>query len=149
MQLPQISIDLVSAATRSQDSFFSSHPREIACDAATRYSKFLSLCMKYPDAPLCPSKDIDEMWHVHMLNPTHYHKDCIANFGEILDHYGGFGSDSVEQWQELLRLFQRTAELWEREFSEPYTNDDELQGAMKCIKACAKCAVKCRTACKK
>lgn len=147
--MPQISIDLVKAATRSTDSFFAPHPVGFAVEAADRYTKFLVLCQKYPDVPLSPSKDIDEMWHVHMLHPRNYHEDCIANFGEILDHDGGFGSDSPEQWDELLGLFRETAAIWAREFGEPYTTDEELQGAGKCIKACAKCAVKCRTACKK
>jgi hypothetical protein len=149
MTAPTISIDLVRAATRSDESFFASHPPEVAVEAADRYSKFLFLCKKYPEEPLSPSKDIDEMWHIHMLNPRNYYHDCMENFGELLDHDGGFGSDSPEQWQELLGLFRHTADLWEKEFGTPYTTNDELQGAMKCAKACAKCAVKCRTACKK
>ena len=143
-----ISVDLVAAARKSEDGFFARHP-ECVAEAATRYAKFIYLAQKYPDAIIAPSKDIDEMWHQHMLHPVAYHNDCTTNFGEILDHNGGFGSASEEEWSQLIELFDATAELWLREFGEEYAPADARYEAAKCVKACAKCAVSCRTACKK
>lgn len=143
-----ISIDLVEAARKSEDGFFVQHPESIV-EAAKRYAKFLYLAQKYPDALIAPSKDIDEMWHQHMLHPVAYYNDCVANFGDLLDHNGGFGSASDEEWSQLIELFNATAELWRREFGEEYAPADARMKAATCAKACAKCAVSCRTACKK
>ncbi|QJE31778.1 glycine-rich domain-containing protein-like [Heyndrickxia coagulans] len=32
-----------------------------------RYLKFLYLVKKYPYTSICPTYDIDEMWHLHIL----------------------------------------------------------------------------------
>lgn len=84
-----------------------------------RYRKFLALAKRYPKERLAPTADIDEMWHLHMLMPRAYAKDCEAYFGRILDHNGGFGRKAGEA-AELKTIFDRTAELWEKEFGEPY-----------------------------
>jgi hypothetical protein len=144
-----ISVDLVAAAHKSEDGFFSRLPDAEIVEAAARYEKFLTLVQRYPDTLVSPSRDIDEMWHLHMLHPVAYYHDCMTNFGEILDHDGGFGSASEEEWGELISIFEATAVLWQREFGEEYAPADARVKATKCAKACAKCAVKCRTACKK
>jgi len=145
----QVSVDLFSAAIRSEDSFFRNLPESVTKEAERRYRMFLALVQKYPDEVVSPSKDIDEMWHIHMLHPSAYYEDCISNFGYILDHDGGYGSASAEEWEDLLRIFDRTAALWKKEFGEEYGGDTGIDVVAKCVKACAKCATKCRTACKK
>ena len=109
--------------------------------AEVRYRKFLRLAAKYPDHDLSPSRDIDEVWHLHMLNPRHYASDCQRIFGEILDHDGGFGKDSDEQYEQLIEVFDRTAKLWESEYFEPYAANPE--------KDVVKCIIACRKACSK
>lgn len=82
------------------------------------------------------------MWYAHMLHPVAYYRDCIDNFGEIIDHDGGFGAEEHEA-PLLTATFQHTAELWEKEFGEPYTSNDS-QG-VKCKRDCVN---RCWHACK-
>ncbi|MCS6849698.1 MAG: glycine-rich domain-containing protein-like [Gemmataceae bacterium] len=63
-------IDLVQAALRAEGGFFAGMPLEVVEDAARRYRQFLALVKNYPDERLAPAKDIDEMWHLHMLHPV-------------------------------------------------------------------------------
>ena len=140
MQIPSISIDIVAAAHRS-GSVLSGVDEQTIHTAELRYRKFLGLAAKYPDVELSPARDIDEVWHLHMLQPRAYAEDCNRIFGVILDHDGGFGKDSEQQYQELLGIFDHTAELWSSEYSEPYVTDSQTE-VVKCIKAC-------RVACKK
>ena len=144
-----ISVDLFAAARKAEEGFFVGLSDTDVIETAARYEKFLTLVQRYPDTLVSPSRDIDEMWHLHMLHPIAYYHDCMANFGEILDHDGGFGSASEEEWGELISIFDATAELWRREFGEEYAPAEARVKATKCAKACAKCATKCRTACKK
>jgi len=143
----QMSVDLIGAALRADGGFFATQPLPVIQEAELRYKRFLRLVQIHPDQQLSPAKDIDEMWHLHMLHPVKYHNDCLANFGGILDHDGGFGSGSPDEWRELTRIFEQTARLWRRHYGEDYRGSEE--SAAKCRKACAKCAVKCRKACRK
>lgn len=87
-----------------------------------RYKKFLILAIHHPTQPLAPSIDIDEMWHLHMLNPRKYFADCIANFGYIIDHIGSFGfrSENRETW---LRIYEDTQRAWHEYFGESMCPD--------------------------
>jgi hypothetical protein len=134
----------VSAAFKADDGYFTRFSRQEAEEALIRYRKFLRLVRLHPHEPLAPSRDIDEMWHLHMLHPVDYQNDCITNFGGIMDHDGGFGAASEEEWRQLLELFEHTAKLWKEHFAEEYA-----AGARNCRRRCARCAIRCRTACKK
>jgi len=134
----QISVDLVEAARRLDNEFFRHAEVARIAEAARRYQKFLWLCQQFPEVPLAPTKDIDEMWHIHMLHPVAYYEDCMANFGAILAHDGGFGSASADEWQELERLFDQTAQLWRNVFGESYCNTEGTAAIWKCIRACRK-----------
>lgn len=143
MQIPSISFDVVSAARRSEGPLSGLDEQSIR-KAELRYRKFLRLAAKYPDVVLAPARDIDEVWHLHMLHPRAYVEDCNRIFGEILDHDGGFGKDSDQQYEELLAVFDRTARLWSSEYSEPYVTDLKSE-VVKCIVACRKaCSAKSR-----
>lgn len=136
MEIPSISIDVVTSARRS-DGALSNIDDEMLRAAELRYRMFLGLVAKYPEEPLSPARDIDEVWHLHMLHPRAYVEDCGRIFGDVLDHDGGFGKDSEQQYEELLALFRRTADLWKREYDEEYVSDIHTQ-AVHCIKACRK-----------
>src|SRR5437762_523872 len=105
-----ISVDLVRAAQRSEDT-----PKEMTDaaleHAAARYEKFLLLVAKYPDRAIAPTKDIDFMWHLHMLHPRQYAADCQTLLGDILDHDGGFGAGE-DELPILKQIFAETAKLW-------------------------------------
>ena len=113
-----ISVDLLRAADRS-DSFPDDWSVERTYRALTDYERFLRLAAKHPDEPLAPTRDIDEMWHLHMLHPVAYAGDCKRLLGYVLDHDGGFGKGDGEL-PVLQKVFERTRRLWEAEFGVTY-----------------------------
>ncbi|HEU5402204.1 MAG TPA: glycine-rich domain-containing protein-like, partial [Terriglobales bacterium] len=90
MVLPNLSFDVLHDAKFSEG-YFANCNEELVRESERRYKQFLNLARKYPEAALTPAIDIDEVWHMHMLRPVAYQKDCYSLFGEILDHDGGFG----------------------------------------------------------
>jgi hypothetical protein len=138
-----ISADLYRSAKRSSNFPASWSDDDIRRELA-RYEKFLILAQRHPGQPLAPTKNIDEMWHLHMTHPRAYRDDCMRLFGDILDHDGGFGADPAEL-TELQRTFARTAELWQQEFGEPYVKPNEDPRATNCWHDCQS---RCWHACK-
>lgn len=113
-----ITVDLIRASYRSDD-----FPKEWTNDqrrrSLNRYERWLQLKKLNPRQRLAPTRDIDLFWHLHMLAPVAYHRDCLRNFGRILDHDGGFGKGEGEATR-LREVFLATAELWEKAYREPY-----------------------------
>ena len=69
------------------------HNAEVLKVAVYRYEKFwLPLLRKNfnenldLEDTLIPPIDVDWVWHVHMLSPTSYKKDCSRYFGRLIDH---------------------------------------------------------------
>jgi len=105
---PIVSVDLARAASVS-DTF----PKELVARApslAKEYEAFLLLVAKH-GGPVAPTREIDEMWHLHMLHPVAYHADCMRLLARILDHDGGFGKRDGEL-PVLQAVHERTAQLW-------------------------------------
>lgn len=129
-----LSVDLVRSAHRSpgfpKDWTDEDIRRELA-----RYERFLLLAQRHPSQPLAPTRGIDEMWHLHMMHPRAYLKDCLRLFGDVLDHDGGFGSDPDELPQ-LQAVFGETARLWELEFGEPYVSQADDPRVTNCWHDC-------------
>ncbi len=84
-----------------------------------RYRQFLALAACRPGLRCTPTRDIDELWHRHMLHPVAYHADCMRIFGRIFDHDGGFGTGPGEL-AILKTAFRRFAREWQAAFGEPY-----------------------------
>ena len=85
-------------------------------DAVHQYRRFLTLKVRYPDAQLVPTDDIDLIWHSHILDTINYQIDCEMLFGRFLHHspyFGNYGDDSQEQMSDM---FDFTSELWVKEF---------------------------------
>ena len=86
-----VSIDLVLASYRA-----SSFPKDWSeakrQREAERYAKLLLLARDNRGHAHRPTRDIDQMWHLHMLHPKAYYEDCMRLFGDIFDHDGGFGA---------------------------------------------------------
>ena len=81
--------------------------------ATERYKNFLLLAKDY-DGPLVPTLDIDIIWHTHMLSPIDYFPDCERIAGRVLHHNDELPSD------ELTDHFQKTEDLWSKNYSAPY-----------------------------
>lgn len=129
-----ISTDLLEAARRSdrETGTWDDVRRELAL---TRYLRFLELVAEDPHRPIAPTRDIDEMWHLHMLAPRAYFEDCQRLFGEILDHDGGFGKGEGEL-PDLLRVFDDTARRWQERFGEPYVARPRQEAMTNCWHDC-------------
>lgn len=59
--------------------------------AEMKYRQFLFMGLKYPGVPMVPDKDIDEVWHAHILDTKKYRMDCKAIFGRFIDHVPNYG----------------------------------------------------------
>lgn len=121
ISLPAVSVDLLERARRTDGPLSSWTDEEIRA-SEIRYRRFLLLAAKYPDRVIVPARDIDEVWHLHMLSPVAYYEDCMRIAGQLLDHDGGFGrlDEEKAEWEQL---FSDSASLWEKEFGEPYGNE--------------------------
>ncbi len=129
-----VSADLFTAAKKSP-SFPKDWDDAKIRRELNRYGKFLTLAQKYPGQSLAPTKDIDEMWHLHMTHPRAYRDDCERIFGDILDHDGGFGA-VADELPQLQATFNRTAELWEQEFGEKYVERENDPNMTNCWHDC-------------
>jgi hypothetical protein len=117
---PIVSVDLIEMARRSEDIPNTVTDDDLK-DAFSRYERFLLLIQRYPKHQLAPTGDIDMMWHLHMLSPRAYHRDCLRLFGDVLDHNGGFGAE-VGELVQLANAFEETAKLWQKEFRVPFAD---------------------------
>lgn len=132
-----ISVDLIRASYRSDD-FPQDWSNEQRHHSLGRYERWLRLKQMHPTYRMAPTRDIDFFWHLHMLAPVAYHRDCMANFGRILDHDGGFGKGEGED-DKLREVFIATGTLWEQTYGEPYGEDGRWVrdlGATKCWHDC-------------
>lgn len=114
--LPVFSVDLHEAARRSE-SETSEWSDEHLNETIERYRKFFSLARFGPG--IAPTRSIDMIWHLHMMAPVAYYKDCMSYLGRILDRDGGFGQ-TPEEAVELAAAFMRTSKLWKEVYGEPY-----------------------------
>lgn len=80
------------------------------------YRCFLKLCVLHPGTALVPTRQLDRVWHTHMLDTAKYRADCDDVFGHFMDHfpYAGLrGEDDRRAWREA---FARTRELFRLHF---------------------------------
>lgn len=50
------------------------------------YKRFLKFHILHKGVKHEPTVDVDQMWHVHILDTARYRKDCDLIFGHYLDH---------------------------------------------------------------
>ena len=116
--LPDLSVDLVRAAQVIKGALKSvpvAELRRLEMD----YRRFLALVAEHQDQTLAPTQAIDEMWHLHMLHPVAYHRDCMAFLGYLLYHDAGFGA--IDEERPVLHAhFDRTGNIWRQAFGREY-----------------------------
>ena len=135
-----LSVDLERSARRSDS--FKDWSRQQIRDAIRRYKMFLLLIARHPNVCVAPTSDIDAIWHLHMLRPSAYVRDCQRILGFLLDHDGGFGAEADEA-SVLTEIFKNTDTLWTQQYGESYV--DGPLGAVKCKRNCVN---RCKRACK-
>ena len=85
-----------------------------------QYRNYLFLRKKYPDLNLPPSKDIDEVWHAHILHTEEYRDFCKKAFYDQPDHYLDHHPHLAKEgsMNRLKQLFEKTQDLYREEFGE-------------------------------
>ncbi len=53
----------------------------------TKYRQFLLLCKNERSVRNKPSKEVDLIWHMHILHTKQYMEDCQSYFGYYLHHH--------------------------------------------------------------
>jgi len=106
--------------------------------AVDLYKKFIMLCCKYPEESIVPTKEIDAVWHQHILDTKAYTEFCKKYFGTYLHHDPSVGIGSEESKKELQELFERTDLLWQSEFG------FSLKPSQKTFDCSATCAGRCK-----
>jgi hypothetical protein len=90
--------------------------RETVDRLEVEYKRFLTLLVKYPDAVIAPSKDVDAFWHGHILDTMKYAEDCENVFGYFLHHFPYFGMRGADDAAALSDAAAQTQALLEKEF---------------------------------
>jgi hypothetical protein len=129
-----ISIDLFRSARRS-DGVLKGWSDEKLRREIIRYERFLRLAARYPGASVAPTRDIDEIWHLHMQHPRAYAADCQRLFGGIFDHDGGFGG-TPDELPLLKQTFGRTEAMWLEAYGERYVEHSEHPQQTNCWHDC-------------
>ena len=92
----------------------------LTLEEATRgieeYRKFLILQHFYRDRGIVPTREMDKVWHVHILDTVKYREDCQRLFGEMLDHFPYLGLRGDSDRQLLEDTFRESLTLYEQMF---------------------------------
>jgi len=113
------------------------------------YRRFLALKIMHPDTALVPSKQVDAIWHAHILDTRAYREDCQAMFGRFMDHYPYFGINGEDDYKMLQETFADTIVLYEEQFG-PYPSKNPVEASRCQDHAChvpSSCACRSPGAC--
>ena len=95
-----------------------------SANAVEWYRRYLIVCAKYPEQNHVPTKVIDEVWHLHILDTRKYASDCGAIFGEFKHHTPSYSDISADRLDED---FDRMNQFYRVEFGEdPTTTGDNI-----------------------
>lgn len=88
-------------------------------EAAVRnYKRYMAVTKALGGVQLVPNGDIDEIWHMHILDTRAYMKDCDELFGEYLHHFPYFGMLDEENREQWLEVQSESESLWHELFKE-------------------------------
>lgn len=116
-----ISLDLIDVARRELsflaevDRYQCLYRDDVVRNAIRRYEQcWLPLVAEHDGKEIAPPLDVHWIWHVHMLAPYYYEKDCTNLVNKIIDHKLMY--DSIRQ-----AAVERTKQLWAVRFkNEPF-----------------------------
>lgn len=79
--------------------------------AVAEYKKFCALCKYHPETSIIPGRDVDTLWHRHILNTEKYADDCQSYFGYFLHHRPHSRikqgtKEANDSWLNTLRLYE-------------------------------------------
>jgi hypothetical protein len=102
--------------------------------AIKNYKRYMAITKALGGVQLVPNGDIDEIWHMHILDTRAYMQDCESLFGEYLHHYPYFGMLSEENRHQWLEVQFESESLWQALFGEALYGVDST--AQKCPQVC-------------
>ncbi|HXO72509.1 MAG TPA: hypothetical protein VN838_26415 [Bradyrhizobium sp.] len=106
--------------------------RQRATSALRWYKRFLFLAYKYPNRRLAVLKDVDELWHLHILNTRQYFSDCEGLFGRYLHHTPLSDTEGTSS-----DLLEETSQLYAKHFGK---RPDGSSKIARCGGNCSKCS---------
>jgi hypothetical protein len=80
-----------------------------------KYRDFLKLVST--GMSVVPTKDVDEVWHNHILDTEEYAKDCQRCFGYFVHHHPYMKDDDLQ------RSWKETNAVYENTFGKQYSKD--------------------------
>ncbi|WP_422026282.1 glycine-rich domain-containing protein [Roseovarius sp.] len=72
------------------------------------YRKFLTLSLEGNGKVTSPSRNIDIIWHHHILDTQKYYEDCHRIFGHVVHHFPYLGVRGSADRQILLDAYEDT-----------------------------------------
>lgn len=93
------------------------------------YKRFLYLTVTRHEA-IVPTKEIDKLWHAHVLDTRKYFADCEHLFGEYLHHFPYFGLRGEEDARNLSSAFAVTKDIWSNVFGDASSLSKATQGGI-------------------
>ena len=86
--------------------------------ALRQYRLWLKTVARHPKESIIPNKEVDEVWHTHILDTRKYAEDCQHIFGRFLHHFPYFGMRGATDKQDLNEAFCRSQEMMMFELGE-------------------------------
>lgn len=86
--------------------------------AVLNYKRYMALTKALGGVQLVPNGDIDEIWHMHILDTRAYLNDCNELFGKFLHHFPYFGMLGEENRNQWLDVQSQSQSLWQELFGE-------------------------------
>jgi hypothetical protein len=87
-----------------------------ADQAAGLYRCFLKLCVLHPGTTIVPTRQLDHVWHTHLLDTAKYRADCGQVLGFFLDHFPYFGCRGEADRRAWQDDFAHTRDLFWQHF---------------------------------
>lgn len=82
------------------------------------YRNMLILWRCHEEVSLPPSEEVDELWHLHILDTHRYFDDCGRIFGYYRHHFPYFGTRGADDARALDSAWDLTQELHRRAFGD-------------------------------
>ncbi|MCM1958214.1 hypothetical protein NCZ17_02355 [Acinetobacter modestus] len=102
--------------------------------AISDYKKYMALMKAMNGYQLVPNEEIDEVWHMHILDTRQYMQDCDELFGEYIHHYPYFGMLSEENKSQWLETQSLSENVWKQLFGKALYNSTNV--GQKCPQVC-------------
>ncbi|AFY81430.1 glycine-rich domain-containing protein [Oscillatoria acuminata] len=93
--------------------------------ALSRYLMFLCLLYLYPHLAIAPNREIDHVWHQHILDTSKYAQDCQMLFGQFIHHFPYFGIRDPGDQEQLQDAFAQTEALFQTHFGITLAETDQ------------------------